>query len=91
MIPPQYVNTERRIWFIRLPATLFLFGIQLQAVDCMKGITHKVIIFNEACQNGPLKTGAPFAKIPGVVWPSAECRTESIGDTTCQKYFPLSA
>jgi len=30
----------------------------------MKGITHKVIIFNEAYQNGPLKPGAPFAKIP---------------------------
>jgi hypothetical protein len=32
MLPPQHVNTERRVWFIRLPATLFLFGTRPQAV-----------------------------------------------------------
>ena len=54
----------------------------------MTGITHRVIIFNEASQNGPLNTGKPFDNIPDVGWPLAECRFETIGDMTCKKNPP---
>jgi len=48
MIPLPSPNTERRIRFIRLLATRFLFGIRLQAAGRVKCITHKVNILNEA-------------------------------------------
>ena len=60
-----------------------------QRGEGLKSVDHKVNIFNEACHNGSLNTGLAFGNIPEAGWPLAECRTEIIGDTTCEKHFPL--
>jgi hypothetical protein len=56
----------------------------------MKGITHKVIIFNEAGPNAPLNTGTPFDTIPkwDGHWPDAELKQLEI--QRAKRIFPLS-
>jgi hypothetical protein len=56
----------------------------------VKGITHKVIIFNEAGANAPLNTGAPFDNIRGVDghWPNSELKQLEI--LRAKRIFPHS-
>jgi len=88
MIPLLSVSTERRVCLCTVSGSLWVSSLSRQPGRRVKDITHKVIIFNEAGANAPLNTRAPFDNIPGVGWPLAEFRIETIGDTTCEKNFP---
>src|ERR1700693_1437952 len=76
MIPLLSVSTERRVCLCTASSSLCGSSLRRKRGRRVKGITHKVIIFNEAGANAPLNTGAPFDNIRGVDghWPKSELK-----------------
>jgi hypothetical protein len=80
MISLLCVFAERCAQRSREAVRHFLFSLfgAMYADSADMGSAHKVNILNEAYRNGSSNTGTPFDKIPGVGWPSAECRIETL-------------
>jgi hypothetical protein len=63
MIPLPSVNAERQEWPSWERGPLLRFSFRRNARERVCGITYKVITFNEATRDVPLRTGAPLANI----------------------------